>query len=373
MIKQKIKQAIISNPILKNFYTQYKEKRGSLIKFDNIDFGSAINVKLDKQLSSNIIVGLVRDGITDIDGYIVPSAYYPKYERFLKNNKIEYEYFDIHAHNWIEKAKKYNVIIWRTHSTPAEQTEAIQKIFVLEQMGIKCLPSFNEVFKYEDKVEMHYFYKTNNLPEIPTFVSNSKEDAIIFAKNAKYPIVSKINTGSSSLGVSLLKNEKQTLKLIDEVFSEKGKKTCWKYLRQKDYIYLQKFIDHAKFDLRVIVVGNSLFGYYRYPNKGDFRASGAGNIEKKDIPVLALDLAWKTHILYGSQCLSTDFLFCPIENKYYIIESSIFIKIETDMQLMVNNIPGRYVRGEDGVYTFEEGKYWIQELVLKNLFETMFH
>ena len=369
MIKQKIKQAILSNPILKNFYIKYKEKSGSLIKFENIDLESAIKVNLDKQLSHAVLVGLVRDWLSDIDGYIGPRAYYPKYERFLINNGIKYEYFDIHAHNWIENAKRYNVVIWQTPSSPVERTEAIQKIFVLEQMGIKCLPSFNEVFKFEDKVQMHYFYKTNNLPEIPTFVSSSKEDAIIFAKNTKYPIVSKITTSSSSFGVCLLKTENQALKLINDVFSEKGKKTHWKYLRQKDYIYFQDFIADAEFDLRVIVVGNYLFGYYRYPNKGDFRASGSGNYEKKAIPVTALDLAWKTYILYGAHCLATDFVFSPKENKYFIIESSIFIGIDTDLQLKVNNIPGSYVRKEDGVYFFEEGRYWVQELTLKYFFE----
>lgn len=369
MIKQVIKQIIISNSTLKKYYIQHKEKNGSLIKIEDINLNSANKVILTNKVSGNIFVGLVKDGVTELNEYIVPRAYYTKYERFLKNNNIKYEYFDIHANNWIEQAKKYNVVIWQTDSSPVVQTEARQKIYVLEQIGIKCLPSFNEVFKFEDKVEMHYFYKTNNLPEIPTFVSNSKEDAITFAKNTKYPIISKITTSSSSFGVSLLKSKRQTIKLINQVFSEKGKKTHWKYLRQKDYVYFQQFIDDAEFDLRVIVVGNSLFGYYRYPNKGDYRASGAGNYEKKEIPEEALDIAWNTHILYDSQCLATDFVFSKRENKYFIIESSIFIGVDTEMQLKINNIPGRYIRGENGFYSFEEGKYWIQELALKNFFE----
>ena len=35
------------------------------------------------------------------------------------------------------------------------------------------------------------------------------------------------------------------------------------------------------FDLRVIIVGDSYFGYYRYPRKDDYRASGSGIVEKK--------------------------------------------------------------------------------------------
>lgn len=371
MNKHVILQLILSNRYLRNYYIKYKEKKGSFINIEKIELSSANKVLLTKQLSNIILVGLVKDGETSIEGYIRPRAYYPKYERFLQNNNIKYEYFDIHSHTWIEHAKRYNVVVWHPESSPSAQIEARQKIFVLEQLGIKCFPSFKEVFKCEDKVEMHYFYKTNNLPEIPTFVSNSKNDAILFANNTKYPIVSKITTSSSSYGVRLLKTKQQTIKLINEVFSPTGKKTHWKYISQKDYVYFQNFIDDAEFDLRVIVVGNSLFGYYRYANKGDFRASGAGHYEKKAIPVTALDLAWSTYLAFGSPpSLATDFVFSPKENKYFIIESSIFIGVDTEIQLKVNNIPGRYIREEESLYTFNEGKYWIQELALNKFFES---
>jgi len=370
MNKQRIKQVLFNFSIFRYLYVRHKEKTGYYIKIENFNLDDANKVLLDNPLSDNNYVGLVKDENSQFKGYLNPNSYYPKFERFLKNNNIKYDYFDIHSYDWLKQVRKFNIIVWRTPSSPAEQTEAMQKIFFLEKIGIKCFPSFEEVFKYEDKVVMHYFYQIHSLPEIETFVTYSKDDAIEFATSAKYPIVSKISTASASKGVSILRSKRSALKLINKSFQYDGNKTYWKYVNQKDYVYFQKFIDDAKFDLRVIVISDSLFGYYRFPNKGDFRASGAGHYEKKEIPTAAMDIAWETKKKYGSHCLATDFVYSPKDDQYYIIESSIFIGVETAMQLLIDGLPGRYIRNSEGVYNFEQGKYWIQELALKSFFES---
>ena len=66
---------------------------------------------------------------------------------------------------------------------------------------------------------------------------------------------------------------------------------------------MQKFIESAKFDLRIIVVGNKLFGYFRYPKEGDFRASGAGNVKKKALPEEAMRIAVRTKEILKSTSL----------------------------------------------------------------------
>src|SRR5690606_4419135 len=116
--------------------------------------------------------------------------------------------------------------------------------YILEKlMGIKCLPSFDEIWTYEDKVNAHYLFKHFDLPEIPTFVTHSREDALLYAGRVKYPIISKLNTGSASFGVAKIKNKAQASKFINQVFSYKGSKTYFPYQRQKDYVYFQEFVD----------------------------------------------------------------------------------------------------------------------------------
>jgi len=121
--------------------------------------------------------------------------------------------------------------------------------------------------------------------------------------------------------------------------------------------------------LRVIIVGDKLFGYYRYPQKGDFRASGSGILEKKEVPIEALQIAYKVKEAFNTTILATDMLFNEKETKYFIIESSISIGIDTCEQLKVNEIPGYYKRVSQNDFVFIEGRYWIQELALKEFLE----
>ncbi|MCK4090026.1 hypothetical protein HCY66_08015 [Acinetobacter radioresistens] len=371
MSKMYIRELVLSTPWLKKIYLMQRSKsENDLMNTTQLQkyLNEAEKVLLKK--SVNINVGLVKDADNYADeGLVKERAYYPKYERFLKNNNINYSYFDPYRSDWIEKAENYDLIIWHTDSDPSTQDIAKSKIYILEKMGKHCLPSYEEIWSYEDKIRAHYLYKLYKLPAIPTFVSHSKSEIIDYLKSAKYPLISKISTGSASFGVDKLDNYDQAKKVVDQVFCYKGKETYFKYSCQKDYIYFQDFIEDATYDLRVMSVGNELFGYYRYPNKGDFRASGAGNYEKKGIPNEALELAYQVKEKFGSSFLATDFVYSEKLKKFLIIESSIFIGIDTCEQLSIDGIAGKYVRISENRFEFKPGKYWVQELTLKNVIE----
>lgn len=368
-MKQILKSIILKIPQFKSYYIQYHEKKGLFVKLTNLNLDMANKVLLDKPLKKTIFVGLVKDSEEIHEDYVNNRAYYPKYERFLKNNYIQYEYYNINSDNWQKNAEHFDAIVWQTSSDLATLYHARNKIVVLEKlMGKHCLPNYEELWSYEDKINMHYLYKHHNLPEIPTFSTALKNEALDFASNANYPFVSKITTGSSSYGVEIVRSQSQANRIIEKVFSNRGRKTCWRYQRQKDYILFQKFIK-AAYDLRVIIAGDKLFGYYRYPQKGDFRASGSGILEKKAIPIEALQIAYKVKEAFNTTILATDMLFNEKEKKYFIIESSISIGIDTCEQLKVNGIPGYYKRVGQNDFVFLEGKYWIQELALKEFIE----
>ena len=333
----------------------------------------ADKVFLDNPLPKDFRVGIVNinDIYADL-GLVRERDYYPKYERFLKNNNIDYDFYNPLLSNWIKEAKKFDLIVWQTESDPSTQEIAEGKIYLIEKMGIKCFPSFDEVWSYENKIRANYLYELYELPSIPTFISHSKQEALEYLDKASFPIISKISTGSSSYGVDKIDSIEEGKKLVEQAFSYKGKQTYFKYFSQKDYVYFQEFIDDATYDLRVISIGDELLGYYRYPNKGDFRASGAGNYEKKAIPVEALDLAYKVREMFGATCLATDFVYSEKLNQFLIIESSIFIGVDTCEQLSIDGVPGKYIRKNLGDYEFVSGRFWIQELALKYFIEKSF-
>lgn len=374
MSKMYWREVILSTPFLKDLYVKHRSKTtNDLMNTSELEnyLSAAEKVILDHPV--NIVVGVVKDEDSYADmGLVKERAYYPKYERFLENNNIAYDYYDPLLSDWIEQAKKFDLILWHTSSDPSMQEIAEGKIFILEQMGKKCLPSYNEVWSYENKIRASYLYKLHNLPSIPTFISHSKSETLSYLEKRNFHLFQKISTGSASYGVDKIDNLDQAKKIVNQVFSHKGKETYFKYSHQKDYVYFQEFIEDATYDLRVMCVGNEFFGYYRYPNKGDFRASGAGNYEKKEIPVEALELAFKVREMFDSTFLATDFVYSEKLKNFLIIESSIFIGVDSCEQLSVGGIAGKYVRHAENQYEFVKGKFWVQELTLKNIIEKNF-
>lgn len=374
MSKMYLRDLILSKPILKKAYSKLRSKSSKdLMNEAQLEdyLEKADKILLNKELPADFLVGIVNINDTYADlGLVRERDYNPKYERFLKNNNIDYDFYNPLLSNWIEEAKKFDLIVWHTNSDPSTQEIAEGKIYILEKMGIRCFPSFNEVWSYENKIRANYLYELYELPSIPTFISHSKQEALEYLDKASFPIISKISTGSSSYGVDKIDSLEEGKKLVEQAFSYKGKQTYFKYLSQKDYVYFQEFIDDATYDLRVICIGDELLGYYRYPDKGDFRASGAGNYEKKAIPTEALDLAYKVRETFGATCLATDFVYSEKRNQFLIIESSIFIGVDTCEQLSIDGVPGKYIRKDSGDYEFIPGRFWIQELALKHFFQT---
>jgi|WetSurMetagenome_2_1015567.scaffolds.fasta_scaffold76987_2 hypothetical protein len=73
----------------------------------------------------SILVGIRKDSCS--------YPYYPKFERFLSTNNIPYKFLNINDNQWLEDAKKFDVIQWHPESLPSALDEARDKIYVLEK------------------------------------------------------------------------------------------------------------------------------------------------------------------------------------------------------------------------------------------------
>lgn len=374
-MKNRLIDLVLSFSFARKIYHRWLIKKQHVIATEDFlqKIEKADKVILSHNLPESLMVGIVKDDPCNIKGYTWPRSYYLMFERFLKNNRIDYQHYDIQASDWIERSIPLDIIIGHTYSDPASLQISKNKIYFLEKkMGKVCFPSFEEIWGYEDKINLHYLYTYNQLPQIPSFASFSKEEAMEYVQHkAQYPLISKITTGSSSHGVEKVNNKANAERIVKQAFSRSGRKTYFPFIRQKNYVYFQQYINTAEFDLRVIVSGDMLFGYYRYPRKGDFRASGSGIYQKKEIPVEALELAYHVKKCYKCNCLATDMLFDKQKGQYYLIESSIFIGIDTCEQLKIENISGYYKRISKGNYQFIPGKFWIQELMLFQFFSSL--
>jgi len=293
-----------------------------------------------------------------------------KYRRFLENNGLPFELYNIHAHDWLDQVKKYDILIGISSNDYYSLQELRRKYFYLENyLGKFCYPSSSHTFLYEDKNLEAYISKSYNLPFVNTYISHDKRDALLLVEKLSYPIVSKIDPSSGSVGVELVRSVNQARMIVEQSFSGPGRKTHLSYSHQKNVVYFQDFIPSDGYDIRVIVLGNWVFGYYRKALQGDFRASGMGLVELRELPIEPMLIARNVNKIIKSPMLAID-MIKGLDGNYHIIEYSPLFEVNTTSQLRVNSILGVYVFDSDDSYHFEEHRYWIQELALREFLLT---
>jgi glutathione synthase/RimK-type ligase-like ATP-grasp enzyme len=301
-------------------------------------------------------VGLVQD--------VDPYPYWTKYRRFLETNQFPFRLIDIHSRSWLDMLAGLDLIVWRPTWTPSGLEEARRKIFYLNEfLGLKTYPTVRSVNLYEDKILQSWVFTTLGLDTPPTVTSFSRPDALEGVKELGEEVVWKITTGSSSLGVELLRG-KQARAAVRRAFSRRGRRTYWPYLNQKGYVYAQALERDLRTDMRIIVVGPLLFGYYRDVPAGDFRASGMGRVRKEALPPDALEEAWYLAHRLQTGAVAMDFIADQACRQHKVIELSSFIQVNTAEQLLIDGQAGVYVRRSPGRFEFCEGRYWLQELAL---------
>ncbi len=295
--------------------------------------------------------------------------YWSKYERFLRSNQFPFEYYDIHCSDWLAASKPFDVIIWSPEGTSPEIEEHKRKVFTLEKnCGKSCFPAFETMMWNEDKIFQYEWLRMFNFPVVETFISFSYPEVVERLQHCVYPLVTKLSAGAGSLGVELVRNRRQAELVARQAFSPVGRKTRWPYQRQKGYVYFQNFQRNAGYDLRVIAVGNRVFGYYRDVPQGEFRASGMGLVRKGELPKEAVQLAMALIKKLDLVIAAVDMLVDP-SGGLHIIEMSPCIQVDTAGQLHVDGVPGAYVFDSSGTYHFEPCKFWIQELALEEFFK----
>lgn len=299
------------------------------------------------------------------------SPRWTKYCRFLETNAIPYEFYDLDSSQWLDAALAFDSIIGVDSCEPYHLEQIRRKYYILEHhLHKRCYPSYRDMVLYEDKFLEAYLSQIHGFPFVKTYIYNKQDEAMEAAAHFTYPIVSKIVPGSGSYGVEMIHSRRECLSLIKRVFSRSGMKTHVSYARQKQYVYFQDYVPNDGYDIRVIVVGPRVFGYYRKVLRGDFRASGMGYCEKRGLPLESMQIAMSVHATLKSPMLVVDMLHAK-DGTFHIIEISPICRIDTAEQLHVDGKSGAYVVSDDGTFRFEEARYWVHELALKEFFRDM--
>jgi glutathione synthase/RimK-type ligase-like ATP-grasp enzyme len=279
---------------------------------------------------------------------------------YCEKNDIEYKIVDAYKSDIINQIEDCTVFMWHHYSDSdyRDYLFASQLLFSLEMKGMKVFPNFNTTWHFNDKVGQKYLLEAIGAPLVPSYVFYTRKEALEWINRTDFPKVFKLRSGAGSGNVKLARTQSQAKKLTFKAFNSgfsqlnrieyfKDNLRKWrlgndklglikgivrliissKYSRmlskEKGYIYFQDFIPNNNFDIRVVVIGDKAFALKRLVRKGDFRASGGGNIvyDKNQIDERCVKIAFEVNDKIKSQSIAYDFVFDK-DNNPLIIEIS---------------------------------------------------
>lgn len=320
-----------------------------------------------------------------------------KWIEYCETNKIEYKIVDCYKSNIIDQMKDCKALMWHWHHSDHKAILfARQLTHSLELMNKQVFPNINTVWHFDDKVGQKYLFEAIEAPFINSYVFYDKKEALDWIESTTFPKIFKLRRGAGADSVSMIKNKSHASKIINKAFSEgfksknrihflkeriwhfKRDKTLKSFLnisrgiarlfiastieknipKERNYVYFQDFIPNNDSDIRIIVIGNRAFAIKRMVRKGDFKASGSGNIvyKKNDIPIECVKLSFEITDKIKSQCASYDFVF--LDGKPLLIEVSYGFS-----QKVYLNCPGYW---DDNMQWHEE-KFFPEYFMIENI------
>lgn len=283
---------------------------------------------------------------------------------YCENNNISYKIVNAYSSDIIADVDDCTIFMWN-HFQHLHKDVLTAKniIFSLEHAGISVFPNFKTTWHFDDKVAQKYLLEAIKAPIVPSYVFYDEQEALLWLKEQKYPLVFKLKRGAGSANVRLLKSYEESKKLVKRAFKlgyepfkesrltllnhriknfRDGKEDFSGLLRafyraifpkygqlgqlhqrEKGYVYFQDFIPNNLYDIRVVVVGNKAFALKRLVRENDFRASGSGKIvyDKTQIDLRCIQIAFDINKKLETQSIAYDFVF-DTENNPLVIEIS---------------------------------------------------
>lgn len=284
---------------------------------------------------------------------------------------IEYEIIDIISNDWIDKIKNSGCDGFLVR--PSAAKEVWKKLyderlyFINKVMKKPIYPSYDEIFIYENKKNMAYWLKTNEIAHPKTWIFYRKNEALDFLKNYDmFPLVFKTNIGSSAIGVKFF-NKNQAKRVVQKIFTKwkffnRGY-TKWKMSKfhipyplmddkQHNFVIFQQTLN-IKHEWRIIKIGNSYFGHQKLIN-GKYH-SGSGLVGWVNPPIELLDFAKMICDKGSFNSMDID-IFETVEGSYVVNELQSLFGSVLPYQMMFDGKKGRYLN-IDGKWEFEEGVF----------------
>src|SRR5699024_2397590 len=303
----------------------------------------------------------------------------------LKEEQVDYTFINLIDDNWLDYFKgQFDGYLIYPPSFPYEWKNLFFKrlYYINDLIKDRMTPNLQAISIYESKIAMHDFYKANNIPHIKANTFYNLQDALEYSHGCKLPVVVKEDEGSSSVGVNIFKDRKKLIKMIKKSFyfnNQITKKlnfkniksklspykknfnialnTKWNYFpsntKRVGFIHIQSY-EKIKYEWRIIRIGESYFGHKKLEDEEGFHS---GSLRKGwgEIPIQILNLVKEVSDKINFDNTSFD-LFETSNGELYFNEIQVMFGVSTEEQLIVNNVPGRYIFRNDN-WIFDPGNY----------------
>jgi len=303
-----------------------------------------------------------------------------------KGYPLSYDRINLDGSDWINKVKPFDMVIWKPDDMEALKALRFkERIYIMEKhLGKLVVPNFNTIWHFESKIAQSYLFEIEKVPTPKTTVSHDQHDAARLLQSLDLPLVFKQSEGASSKNVQLVHSRRAAKKLFDEAFCgrmyrearlDRGPRWkailklarkpwfwrfVWHYLLNKEptgCLYFQEFMPNNDSDLRITVIGDRYaYGFWRNNRKGDFRASGSGNIDfQRPVPEEPLRYCMELNRRFDFDSMAYDILFDG--NRFVVTEMS-YAYVDWAPQ----KTAGYHLLLDNRQLEFVEGHVWPQTL-----------
>jgi len=304
----------------------------------------------------------------------------PRWAKFLEEKGVSIKWVNVFKSDILDQLEGVDGFMWRWPHWGMSFQVARRIIPVIENiLKIPCYPNWETCWHYDDKVLQKMIFEVCSIPMPKTWVFFDKDEAMEWLKGAIYPVVLKLSRGASSGNVRLIASEFEAVQWVNRIFdfgatslSEKGFEgrraeripagarlkvaaralvkgklpgewKCEKDVKELGYVYFQEFLAGNEYDTRITVIGGRAFGFKRANRKGDFRASGSGDIDfdPKGIDLQFVELAFDVAAKLKSES-------CAIDGMYRNGKPVIGEVSYTYASWAIHECPGYWVRASEG-------------------------